>query len=151
MDVRVKTFMSTLMSVIKFNKPFLYVLSITLWYCTHESICVKFWSWHTYEMHSVFFGKMVHFEYCFVILHSWVNMCKILILAHIWDAFGFLRKNGCDTATECWLRSKRWLALIKNLGITIGDLELSKSTPNTFKIYEYSLLTQTPKSRIPLT
>jgi hypothetical protein len=45
-------------SVIKVNKPFLYVLSIVLWYYTHESIiCVKFWSWHTYEMHLVFFGK----------------------------------------------------------------------------------------------
>jgi hypothetical protein len=56
--VRVKTFESTLVSVIKVNKYFLYVLSIILWYYTHESIiCVKFWSWNTYEMHSVFFGK----------------------------------------------------------------------------------------------
>jgi hypothetical protein len=36
----------------------MYVLSNVLWYYTHESIiCVKVWSWHTYEMHSVFFGK----------------------------------------------------------------------------------------------
>jgi hypothetical protein len=57
--VRVKTFVSTLVSVIKVNKSFLYVLSIVLWYYTHESIiCVKFWSWHTYEMHSVFFEKI---------------------------------------------------------------------------------------------
>jgi hypothetical protein len=35
-------------------------------------------------------------------------------------------------------------------GLGIGDLELSESTPNTFKIHEYSLLTQIPKSRIPL-
>jgi hypothetical protein len=56
---RVKTFVSTLVSVIKVNKSFLYILSIVLWYYTHESIiCVKLWSWHTYEMHSVFFGKM---------------------------------------------------------------------------------------------
>jgi hypothetical protein len=56
--VRVNTFESTLVSVIKVNKPFLYVLSNVLWYYTHESIiCVKLWSWHTYEMHSVFFGK----------------------------------------------------------------------------------------------
>jgi hypothetical protein len=42
---RVKTFVSTLVSVIKVNKPFLYVLSIVLWYYTHESIiCVKSWS-----------------------------------------------------------------------------------------------------------
>jgi hypothetical protein len=33
-------------------------LSSVLWYYTHESIiCVKLWSWHTYEMHSVFYGK----------------------------------------------------------------------------------------------
>jgi hypothetical protein len=25
-------------------------------------------------------------------------MCEILILSHIWDAFGFLRKNECDNA-----------------------------------------------------
>jgi hypothetical protein len=56
--VRVKTFVSTLMSVIKVNKPFLYVLSNVLRYYTHESIiCVKLRSWHTYEMHSVFFRK----------------------------------------------------------------------------------------------
>jgi hypothetical protein len=56
--VRVKTFVSTLVSVIKVHKPFLYVLSNVLWYYTHESIiCVKLWSWHTYEMHSVFYGK----------------------------------------------------------------------------------------------
>jgi hypothetical protein len=56
--VRVKTFVSTLVSVIKVNKPFLYVLRNFLWYYTHESIiCVKLWSWHTYEMHSVFYGK----------------------------------------------------------------------------------------------
>jgi hypothetical protein len=59
----VKTFKSTLVSVIKVNKPF------SVW-----------------------------FEHCFVILHLWVyHMCEIVILAHIWDAFGFLRKNGCDT------------------------------------------------------
>jgi hypothetical protein len=58
--VRVKTFVSTLVSVIKVNKPFLYVLSNVLWYYTHECIiCVKLRSWHTYEMHSVFFGKRV--------------------------------------------------------------------------------------------
>jgi hypothetical protein len=51
--VRVKTFVSTLVSVIKVNKPFLYVLSNVFWYYTHLSIiCLKFWSWHTYEMHS---------------------------------------------------------------------------------------------------
>jgi hypothetical protein len=56
--VRVKTFESTIVSVIKVNKYFLYVLSNVLWYYTHESIiCVRLWSWHTYEMHSVFFGK----------------------------------------------------------------------------------------------
>jgi hypothetical protein len=56
--VRVKTVVSTLVSVIKVNKPFLYVLSNVLWYYTHKSIiCVKLWSGHTYEMHSVFFGK----------------------------------------------------------------------------------------------
>jgi hypothetical protein len=56
--VRVKTFVSTLVSVIKVNKPFLYVLSNVLWYYTHEPIrCVKLWSRHTYEMHSVFYGK----------------------------------------------------------------------------------------------
>jgi hypothetical protein len=56
--VRVKTFVSTFVSVIKVNKPLLYVLSNVLWYYTHESIiCVKLWSWHTYEMHSVFYGK----------------------------------------------------------------------------------------------
>jgi hypothetical protein len=42
----------------KVNKSFLYVLSNVLWYYTHDSIiCVKLWYWHTYEMHSVFFGK----------------------------------------------------------------------------------------------
>jgi hypothetical protein len=57
-DVRVKTFMSTLVSVIKVNKPFLHIFRIVLWYYTHEStICVKLWSWHTYELRSVFFGK----------------------------------------------------------------------------------------------
>jgi hypothetical protein len=56
--VRVKTFVSTLVIVTKVNKSFLYVLSNVLWYYTHESnICVKFWSWHTYEMHSVLFRK----------------------------------------------------------------------------------------------
>jgi hypothetical protein len=56
--VRVKTFVSTPVSVIKVNKPFRYVLSNVLWYYTHESIiCVKLWSWHTYEMHSVLYGK----------------------------------------------------------------------------------------------
>jgi hypothetical protein len=56
--IRVKTFESTLVSVIKFYNPFLYVLSNVLWYYTHLSIiCVKLWSWHTYEMHSVFFEK----------------------------------------------------------------------------------------------
>jgi hypothetical protein len=67
--VRVKTFESTLVSVIKVNKPFLYI-----------------------------------FEHCFVILHSWIyHMCEIVILTHIWDAFGFLRKNRCDTVvgTPC--------------------------------------------------
>jgi hypothetical protein len=54
----VKTFESTLVSVIKVNKHFLYVLSNVLWYYTHLSIiCVKLWSWHTYEMHLVFFRK----------------------------------------------------------------------------------------------
>jgi hypothetical protein len=44
----------------KVNKPFLYVLSNVLWYYTHLSIiCVKCWSWRTYEMHSVFFEKRV--------------------------------------------------------------------------------------------
>jgi hypothetical protein len=57
--VRVKTFVSTFVSVIKVNKPYLYVLSNDLWYYTHESIiCVKLRSWHTYEMHPVFFRKM---------------------------------------------------------------------------------------------
>jgi hypothetical protein len=56
--VRVKSFVSTLVGVIKVNKPFLYVLSIVLWYYTQESIiCVKLWSWHTYEMHSGFLQK----------------------------------------------------------------------------------------------
>jgi hypothetical protein len=74
--VRVKTFVCTLVSVIKVNKPF------SVW-----------------------------FEHCFVILHSWVyHMCEIVILAHIWDAFGFLRKNGCDItsasrSTILWRRS----------------------------------------------
>jgi hypothetical protein len=37
-------------------------------------------------------------------------MCEIVILAHIWDAFGFLRKNGCDsggTAEEQGCSGKR--------------------------------------------
>jgi hypothetical protein len=56
--VHVKTFVSTLMSVIKVNKPLLYVLSNVMWYYTHLSIiCVNFLSWHTYEMHLVFIGK----------------------------------------------------------------------------------------------
>jgi hypothetical protein len=43
--VRVKTFESTLVSVIKVNKSFMYVLSNVLWYYTHESIiCVRLWS-----------------------------------------------------------------------------------------------------------
>jgi hypothetical protein len=68
--VHVKTFVSTLVSVIKVNKPFLYVLSNVLWYYTLESIiCVKLWSWHTYEMHSVSFGKTGVTNISFVI--SW--------------------------------------------------------------------------------
>jgi hypothetical protein len=34
-------------------------------------------------------------------------------------------------------------------GPGVSDLELSESTPNTFKMYEYSMLTQILKSRIP--
>jgi hypothetical protein len=45
----------------KYNKSFLYSLSIILWYLTSKS-----------------------------------TMCEIMTLAHIWDAFGFLWKNGCD-------------------------------------------------------
>jgi hypothetical protein len=40
---------------------------------------------------------------------------------------------------------------ITSRGPRVGDLEILESTPNTFKIHEYSLLTQIPKSRIPLT
>jgi hypothetical protein len=56
-EVRVKTFES----IDECNKLInlsLYVLSIVLWYYTHLSIiCVNLWFLHTYEMHSVFFGK----------------------------------------------------------------------------------------------
>jgi hypothetical protein len=56
--VRVKTLVSTLVSVIKVNKSFLYVLNNVLWYYTHGSIiCAKLWSWHTFVMHSVFLRK----------------------------------------------------------------------------------------------
>jgi hypothetical protein len=35
-------------------------------------------------------------------------------------------------------------------GRGVAGLELSESTPNTLKIREYNLLTQIPKSRIPV-
>jgi hypothetical protein len=42
----------------------------------------------------------VCFEHYPLILHSFVyHMCEILILAHVWDAFGFLRENGCDKSS----------------------------------------------------
>jgi hypothetical protein len=39
---------------------------------------------------------------------------------------------------------------ITSRGPSVSDMELSESTPDTFKIHEYNLLTQIPKSRIPI-
>jgi hypothetical protein len=84
--VHVKTFESTLVSVRKVNKPFLYVLSNVMWYYTHLSIiCVKFWSWHTYEMHSVFLPK---------------NGCDTSSASSAWDA-----SRGQKGITIRWRRA----------------------------------------------
>jgi hypothetical protein len=84
---RVKTFVSTLVSVIKINKPFLYVLSIVLWYYTHESIiCVKLWFWHTYEMHLVLFGKTG------VTWGGWVSRRQVTKTLWFWQK----RSLNCD-------------------------------------------------------
>jgi hypothetical protein len=49
-------------------------------------------------------------------------MCEIVILAHIWDAFGFLRKIGCDkdgtTIKDLKYLSKRKVFPVPTLFIT---------------------------------
>jgi hypothetical protein len=51
------------------------------------------------------------FEHYTVILHSFVNqMCEFVILAHVWDAFGFLRKSGVTDLADS--SSKTFVLLV---------------------------------------
>jgi hypothetical protein len=59
-------------------------------------------------------------------------MCEIVILAHIWDAFGFLRKIGCDIAKTgglfLWLQNekKNWASVwLQLFGVCDCNQELS--------------------------